>query len=57
MKNKDELYYCFRYHCNYCPKASECEERGDSNDKSRKINNTYIRVSKKKKKKVCRSKI
>jgi hypothetical protein len=44
MKNKEELYYCFRYHCNYCPKAKECEERdkkksGDINahNKTRKV--------------------
>ena len=26
MKNKEELYYCFRYHCSFCPKAKECED-------------------------------
>ena len=44
MKNREELYYCFRYHCNFCPKAKECEERENkksgvknAHDKTRKV--------------------
>ena len=42
MKNKEELYYCFRYHCSFCPKAKECEERNDLDES--KSNNKISRL-------------
>ena len=26
MKNKKDIYYCFRYKCKRCPKQKECEQ-------------------------------
>lgn len=25
-KNKDNLYYCFKYRCKNCPRNRQCEE-------------------------------
>lgn len=37
MKDKEDIWYCFRYHCKWCPKNKECEERNDL-DESKSYN-------------------
>lgn len=51
MKDKEELYYCFRYHCSFCPKAKECEERNDLHEGK---SNNEISRPRVKKNNVCR---